>query len=53
MKNYSKAIIAGLSFLVVAADTFFGVNLGLDEGMISAIAAALGTVLVYLIPNTA
>jgi hypothetical protein len=52
MTKYSKAIIAGLSFLAVAADTFFGVNLGLDEGMISAIAAAIGTVLVYFVPNT-
>ena len=49
--KYNKAIVAIIGGGVVLLDAAFGINLGLDQGTISAIAGVLTPILVYAIGN--
>ncbi len=54
ISSFDKAIVAVIGAILFFLDRAFGVNLGfIDEGTISAIAAVVTPVLVWLLPNRA
>lgn len=46
-----KAIVALVMAIVYLLNNLFGINLGLDEGLVNTIVVGLTPVLVWLIPN--
>ncbi len=51
VSSIDKALVALLGAILFFLDRFAGLNFGLDEGTVAAIAAALTPLLVWLVPN--
>ena len=49
--SIDKALVALLGAILFFLDRVAGLNFGLDDGTIAAIAAALTPLLVWLVPN--
>lgn len=48
-----KAIVAVLGGIIALIDMLFGINIGIGENVVAAIAAVITPLLVYLVPNKA
>ena len=51
ISSIDKALIALVGAILFFLDRFAGLNFGLDEGTVAAIATAVTPLLVWLVPN--
>lgn len=51
MNNYNKAIVAFIMAAINFIETYYQIDLGLDETTVSILFGVLSTLLVYAVPN--